>query len=83
MKRLLSLAAAAVLALGLVHWLGLRDDVAVLSGSRVASPIGGVLYALIYFAVVLGAPVAVLGAAGLWLVGSCRTLLNALGTTGA
>jgi|HubBroStandDraft_2_1064218.scaffolds.fasta_scaffold602529_2 hypothetical protein len=57
-----------MLALGVLHRLGLRDDVAVLSGSRVASPTGGVFYALIYFAVVLGAPVAVLGAAGLWLV---------------
>lgn len=65
MKVLLALAVAAVLLLAGLHLLGFRDDVAVLSGSRVASASGGALYALTYFAAVVGAPVAAFAALGL------------------
>jgi len=65
MKPLLGLAAASLLLFAGLHVLGFRDDVAVLSGSRVASVVGGVAYALAYFAVVVGVPIVVVAAAGL------------------
>jgi uncharacterized paraquat-inducible protein A len=65
MRRLLALAALIALLFGALHLLGLRQDVAVLSGSRVSNAFGGVAYGLCYFAVVVGAPIAVLAAMGL------------------
>jgi hypothetical protein len=65
MRRLLALAAAALLVFGGLQLLGFREDVAVLSGSRVASVVGGVAYALSYFAAVVGVPVVMLAAGGL------------------
>ena len=65
MRLLLGLAAMALLVFGALHALGFRDDVAVLSGSHVASALGGVAYALAYFVVVLAVPVALLASAGL------------------
>jgi hypothetical protein len=65
MKRLLAMTAIALLAFAALHLFGFRQDVAVLSGSRVPSAIGGVLYGLSYFGVVVGAPIVLLAAGGL------------------
>jgi hypothetical protein len=65
MRRWLGLAVVAVSAFGALHALGYREDVAVLSGSRVGSVAGGVAYGLAYFVAVIAAPVIILAAVGL------------------
>jgi hypothetical protein len=50
-----------------LHSLGYRDDAGFLSGSRVSSPLGGVVYVLSYFATVVAVPVVMMGVAIFWL----------------
>jgi uncharacterized paraquat-inducible protein A len=72
MKQLLAFATIAVASFVALHVLGFREDVAVLSGSRVPFALGGVAYGLAYFAVVVGAPVALLAAAVLGIESRIR-----------
>jgi len=64
MRAAVLVAGIIVLAFGVVHVAGLRDDVAVLSGAvgRPGQAAGGVLYALLYFVTVIVAPVLVVSA---------------------
>jgi len=53
---------------GALHAVGAREDVAILSGSHVPCIPLGVAYGLFYFAVVVGVPIALLAAGGLWVI---------------
>jgi hypothetical protein len=67
MRLLLGLAVVALLGFAALHALGFRDDVAVLSGSRVGSVAGGVAYGLAYFVAVVAVPVVILAGVGLFV----------------
>jgi hypothetical protein len=62
------LAIAIAVLFGVAHAVGLREHTSILSGTSLAveSAAAGVIYTLLYFAFVLGAPILILAAAIFW-----------------